>query len=79
MVQMLDSWSVKEREHSIAKMMLMDVDKSPKAIEGCSQGQIQRLVKISIYPYQSPKGQQRGHSLMQYFLFCSANEPCDLL
>ena len=38
MVQMLDSWSVEEREHSIAKMMLMDVDKSPKAIEGCSQG-----------------------------------------
>ena len=38
MVQMLDSWSVEEREHSISKMMLMDVDKSPKAIEGCSQG-----------------------------------------
>ena len=47
MVQMLDSWSAEESstsEHSIAKMMLMDVDKSPKAIEGCTQGQIYWLL-----------------------------------
>ena len=77
MVQMLDSWSVEEREHSIAKMMLMDVDKSPKAIEGCSQGR--RLLSNLKEPWIISNLYTRVPRDFQYIIYTSFMEIDDLI